>query len=93
MEPLQNRLLVPLPFDSTNLQPVLLICDISLTALGLLLYSEIISENCDLKIVYLAALQVFWSDDRCPHEVMAVKEGGGPRLAITTWCHHIPSPL
>jgi hypoxia-inducible factor (prolyl hydroxylase) len=30
-------------------------------------------------------LLVFWSDERCPHEVAAVKDGGGPRLAITTW--------
>ncbi len=28
---------------------------------------------------------VFWSDERCPHEVTAVNEGFGPRLAVTTW--------
>ena len=30
-------------------------------------------------------LIVFWSDDRCPHEVTAVNERFGPRLAVTTW--------
>lgn len=30
-------------------------------------------------------LIVFWSDERCPHEVTAVNEGFGPRLAVTTW--------
>ena len=30
-------------------------------------------------------LIVFWSDERCPHEVTAVNEGYGPRLAVTTW--------
>ena len=28
-------------------------------------------------------LIVFWSDERCPHEVTAVAPGAGPRLAVT----------